>query len=206
MTFSNEDIEGLKAEIKRRLSESRYLHTLGVARAAELLAVLCAPELVDEAVVAALLHDVSKEYSHNEQLHIISEEKISIDREDESTPAVLHSFTAPAVIKRDFEKFATPNVLSAALYHTIGSPDMSVFDEIIFLSDFIEDTRSYDSSIELRKYVFSNMKRGATEDNIMVLHNACIKSIDFTMDHLKKNKKHINSKNILTRNALLSKI
>ena len=206
MTFSSEDIESLKLEIQTRLSNTRYLHTLGVAEAAEMLALFCAPELVSEAIVAALLHDVSKEYSYDEQLRIIKEYKICIDSEDKSTPAVLHSFTAPAVIKRDFGKFATDNVLSSVLYHTIGSPNMSVFDEIIFLADFIEDTRIYDSSALLRKYVFLNMQEGETESNLKVLHKACIKSIDFTIAHLTKNKKHVNSKNILTRNALLSKI
>ncbi len=206
MTFSNEEIEELKKEIKVRLSEPRYLHTLGVARASRALSELCAPSLAAEAEVAALLHDISKEYSHSEQLRIIEEENIFLDSEDKGAPAVLHAFTAPAVIKRDFEKFATQNILSAALFHTVGSPDMSVFDEIIFLSDFIEDTRTYPSSLTVRKYVFENMRPGRTDENVEVLHKACVMSIDFTVEHLRKNKKPINSKNVLTRNALLSKI
>lgn len=206
MTFSNEEIEALKCEIKKRLSEPRYLHTLGVARAASRLCELCLPSHTSEAAVAALLHDVTKEYSHEEQKSIIKEEDILIDGEDENTPAILHSFTAPAVIRRDFAKFATDSVLSSVLFHTLGSPDMSVFDEIIFLADFIEDTRTYPSSVSLRSYVFENMKLGKTEENLKILHKACIMSIDFTAEHLKKNKKCINTKNVLTRNALLSKI
>lgn len=206
MTFSNKDIEELKKEIKGRLSEPRYLHTLGVSRAAIRLAEFCAPQLTQEAEVAALLHDVTKEYPREEQLRIINDFNVALDDEDKSYPAVLHSFTAPEIIKREFSKFATKNVLSAVFSHTLGAPDMSVFDEIIFLADFIDDTRSYDSSASVRKFVFENMIGGKTEHNQKVLHKACVMSIDFTVDHLKKNEKNINSKNILTRNALLSKI
>ena len=206
MTFSNEEIENLKKEIEARLSAQRYLHTLGVARAAVRLAELCAPQLVNEAEVAALLHDVTKEYTREEQYRIIEKFKIEIDDEDKSSPAVLHSFTAPEIIKRDFQKFATKNVLSAVFSHTLGAADMSVFDEIIFLADFIDDTRSYDSSALVRKFVFENMCFDEIERNQKVLHKACIMSIDLTLEHLKDSKKYINSKNILTRNALLSKI
>ena len=182
------------------------MHTLGVARAAKRLSELCLPRFASEAVAAALLHDVTKEYSHSEQLRIIKDAGILIDDEERDTPAVLHSFTAPAIIKRDFGKFSTERVLSAVLFHTVGSPDMSVFDEIIFLADFIEDTRTYSSSALVRNYVFENMKPGLTEQNVKILHKACVMSIDFTTEHLKKNKRHVNSKNVLTRNALLSKI
>jgi len=206
MTFSNQEIERLTGEIKSRLSEPRYLHTLGVARAAKRLSELCLPSHSAEAVVAALLHDVTKELSTEEQKRIIKEELVFIDREDENTPAVLHSFTAPTGIKRDFQEFATDNVLSSVFFHTMGSPDMSVFDEIIFLADFIEETRTYPSSVSVRNFVFENMKHGKQEENIKILHKACVMSIDFTTEHLKKNKKPINSKNVLTRNALLSKI
>ena len=206
MTFSKEEIEALRSEIKNRLSEPRYLHTLGVAHAAKRLSELCLPSCATELEAAALLHDITKEYSNAEQLRIIREESIVIDNEDMKTPAVLHSFTAPTVIKRDFGRFATERVLSSVLFHTMGSPEMSVFDEIIFIADFIEETRPYPSSMSVRNYVYQNMHPGKTEENVKVLHKACIASIDFTADHLVKNKKPINSKNILTRNALLSKI
>ena len=113
MIFPNEDIEELKSEIQKRLSEKRFLHTLGVMRAAVKLSQLCLPDFASEAAVAALLHDVTKEYSHAEQMKIIEDAKIFVDDEDKDTAAVLHSFTAPAVIIREFPKYATKNVISA---------------------------------------------------------------------------------------------
>lgn len=206
MTFSKESVDALKRAVKDRLSEKRFLHTASVANAAVRLADYCIPEYKDEVEAAAFLHDITKEYSEQEHINIIKSKKIPLDAEDFESSAILHSFTAPEIIKRDFSFFATERVLSAVYNHTIGSPDMSLFDEIIFIADFIEDTRTYDSSIKLRKYVWDNMKYGELEENVKTIHKACIKAIDFTVINLIENKKRINSKNILTRNALLSKI
>ncbi len=206
MMFSKEAMCKLRNTVKNELSESRYKHTIGVVAAALMLSEFCLPELSSELEVAALLHDISKEYTMEKQLKIINDNAILLNSEDLESSAVLHSYTAKYVVENFYKDFATPNVLSSVYNHTLGAPNMSVFDEIIFLADFIEENRKYESSIEVRKYVFENMKRGNLENNIRILHLACIKSIDFTISHLVKNKIKVNTKNILTRNALLSKI
>ena len=206
MIYCKEEFESLKDDIKAALSEKRYLHTLAVVDAACKLSKMCLPDKKSEIQVAALLHDITKELSHSEQCAILSEAGVVLDDEDSESLGVIHSFTAPIFIKNHFSKFATENVISAVRYHTLGAPEMSVFDEIIFLADFIEDTRTYDSSIKLRNFVWSNMQNDDFASNIKVLHSACVKAIDYTIINLIENKKTINSKNILTRNALLSKI
>ena len=206
MNFSNDDIIKLRAMIKPRLSDKRYSHTLGVERAALRLAKYCAPELALEASVAALLHDVTKEIPYNRHISLLKDSGAALDESDYQSPAILHSFTAPIIIKTDFPRYATENVLSAVYNHTVGSPDMSVFDEIIFLADFIEDTRTYEASINLQSFVWKNMKDEDIEANIKILHRACAEAIDAAIINLIKHKKNINIKNILTRNALLSKI
>jgi len=206
MTFSDKDMELLSKSVEERLSPTRYLHTLGVAKAAVKLAELCLPERVRDVEAAALLHDISKEYPIEMQYALIKEFDINVDAEDIESPAVLHSFTAPAVIRRDFPAFSTPEILTAVYNHTIGAADMTVFDEIIFLADYIEENRKYDSCISVRNYVFDNMKFGDPDSNIIILHKGCIKAINYTLENLKSKNKPINRKNILTRNALLSKI
>ena len=206
MIFSDEKVNELKEQVRARLSEKRYLHTLSVAEAASRLCDMCMPEGKREAIIASLLHDVTKELSLEEQKLLLNEGDIVLDSEDLESVSILHSFTAPILIKKLFSEFATHNVLSSVRNHTIGSPDMSVFDEIIFLADFIEDTRTYESSVKLRELVYSNMRQNDIQNNLWVLHTACIRAIDCTVLHLIENKKKINSKNILTRNALLSKI
>ena len=206
MIFSNDDIRKLRDMIKPRLSEKRYSHTLGVERAAVRLAKYCTPELADEAAVAALLHDVTKEIPYSRHIALLKESDACLDTADYESPAILHAYTAPLIIKSDFSDYITENVLSSVYNHTVGSPDMSVFDEIIFLADFIEDTRTYEASINLQSFVWKNMKDGDITANRKVLHRACIEAIDAAIINLIKHKRNINIKNILTRNALLSKI
>lgn len=198
--------QNLLSMVKDRLSEKRFLHTVSVAKCAVELSEFCGLDSKFEAEIASLLHDITKEFSFDEQMQIIRDKKIPLDKEDFDSVGVLHSFTAPFVIISDFPEYATEKVLSAVKNHTLGAPDMSVLDEIVFLSDFIEDTRTYEASVSLRQFVFSNMKKGQFSENILVLHKACVKAIDATVINLIKNNKPINSKNILTRNALLSKI
>lgn len=206
MTFSNDEIKILALEVEKRLSRKRFLHTQGVVKMAEKLSGYCLPYKTDELLCAAYLHDVTKELPISEHIKLLSEGGAILSDEDMRTEAILHAFSAYYVIKRDFPKFSTDDVLSAVYNHTIGSPDMTVFDEIIFLSDYIEETRSYESSIKLREYVMRDLTEGAYEKNIKLLHKACIIAIDNTVLHLIKEKKAINTKNILTRNALLGKI
>ena len=206
MIFPAAEVEKLKADVCGYMSKKRYLHTLAVADAAIRLSKMCLPDEKSELEVAALLHDITKELSQADQYALLSEACVTLDDEDIESVGVLHSFTAPIFIKKCFAKFATENVLSSVRYHTLGAPQMSVFDEIVFLADFIEDTRTYDSSVKLREFVWSNMLSCDVESNLKVLHYACVKAIDCTIINLIENKKKINSKNILTRNALLSKI
>lgn len=206
MKFSDNDLELLRKKVEERLSSGRYFHTIGVVEAAVKLAELCLPESIRDLEIAALLHDISKEYPLKEQYSLIEDFGIDVGEEDYGSPAVLHSFTAPAVIKRDFPAYSTCEILRAVYNHTVGSPDMTVFDEIIFLADYIEEGRKYDSCISVRNYVFDNMKAGETASNVIILHKACIRAIDYTLENLKSQNKPINNKNILTRNALLSKI
>ena len=139
--ISHSDIENLRGEISKRLSCDRYTHTLGVERAAVFLAQMCLPEKECELRAAALLHDVTKELSTEEHFQILRSAKQKILDKDRDFIPILHSFTAPAVISADFPEFATDQILSAVYNHTLGDSDMTVFDEIIFLADFIEDTR-----------------------------------------------------------------
>lgn len=206
MSFSAEAIKVLQYEVEKRLSHKRFMHTLNVAKASVKLSEFCLPELKSEAEIAGLLHDVTKEYSDEMQLEIINRYGVILEEGERDFKAVIHSFTAPVIIQRDFPQFATPEILSAVYNHTIGSPDMRIFDEIIFLADYIEDSRTYASCVNLRNYVWSNMEEGNEAHNVHILHKACLKAINSTILNLLKLEMKIHPKNILTRNALLSKI
>ena len=206
MLFSDKDILVLTSLVSERLSEKRFSHTVGVMNMAEKLSDCYLPEQKDLAKVSALLHDISKELSREENMAIISKENILLSEYDLKTEGVIHSYTAPFVIKREFPYFAKDEVLSATYKHTVGDESMSVLDEIIFLSDFIEEGRTNKTSAELREWVLSHLYTEDGKPDFNTLHRACIAEIDSTIEYLNSKKSEINPKTLLTRKRLLSKI
>lgn len=204
--IKKEKLDRLRQQVSLLLSERRYNHTLEVEKMAVLLAAYCLPEKSDEISAAALLHDITKELSPQCQLKILEKAGCALSADEINLLDVIHSFTAPYVVRDDFPDFATDEILSAISKHTLGDADMSVFDKIIFLADFIEQSRLYPDSISTRRFVLDTMKPGAIDENIAVLNRACIMEIDSTIAHLVKNGKPLNKKTVLAKASLISKI
>ena len=207
MMFSEEMILELDKKIKTKISNHRYIHTLGVKNAAVKIAGHCYSGDVSEIIAASMLHDISKEYSEAEQFDIMKKMGVHFTDTDMMSPQVFHSFTAPYVIKNEFPDFATENVLSAVFNHTTGAADMSLFDEIIFLADYIEDGRKYQGCIDVRDALYSGFSLARDrEECIMYLHHATIKALENTIIGIIKNKNVLNERTVATRNAFVARV
>ena len=206
MAYSEEQIKELRKKVSARLGEKRFLHTLGVERMAAVLAKKILPEKEMEIRAAALLHDITKEYSVQKHIDIIREHLSFVSESDMVAASVYHSLTAPFVIKNEFSEYADEDILSAVLNHTVGAPDMSVFDEIIFISDYIEEGRTYPVCVALREKLLSGMSVCSdASECVMLLHDATIESLDNTIVSLVKRGDFLHEKTVMTRNAFLSK-
>ena len=205
--FPDTKLYDLENRVKNKLTEHRYIHTLRVRDAALKIADFCYAGDKSEIAVAAMLHDISKEYSVAEQFDMMRSLKINLTDTDLMSEPVFHSFTAPIVIKNEFADFATPNVISAVFSHTTGSPDMSLFDEIIFVADYIEDGRKYEHCKLVRKILYDAFASSKDrEECIMHLHNATIMALDHTIINLINNKKVLNERTVASRNAFLARV
>ena len=204
--ITDKEIDILASQVGERLSASRFSHTLGVMRAAELLCGYCLPEKRNELRAAALLHDIAKELSVEEQQRIIIDGGGTVSAEDVLSTPVLHSFAAPYVIMADFNDFATEDILRAVKFHTVGDAEMSIFDEIVFLADFIEDTREYAACISLRNEILPALKEGNIKENQQLLHRAALKMTDFTIEYLNKRQRHIHSAMFAAKKMLEDKL
>ena len=206
MKYTDTQIDLLRREVCQRLSEKRFYHTLGVEKMAVLIGGYCMPESVDKLRVAALLHDISKEYSEAEYFEIIKRNNITMSEDDLSAPPIWHSITAPCVVKSDFPEFADCDVLSAVYNHTVGSPDMSVFDEIILLSDYIEEGRTYKNCVILReKFLAALEKTKDTDEAIMALHMAVLESLENNINEFVSRGKGYHHRTEMTRDAIKAK-
>lgn len=206
MIVTEEKIKELEARVRSALSERRYIHTLGVRRAALRLgeALLQECELC-ELSAASLLHDIAKEIPESE-LYSMVRSRFPKLSEDALVPAVLHSYAAPIIIERDFPEFATEKILSATYSHTLGSENMTLFDKIIFIADYVEDGRVWHACRTTADKLFLGFESLDRESKIKRLNEAIIESIDNTVRSLQERGERCAQQMLLTRAAISAEI
>lgn len=181
-------IEKLRTNVASVLSEKRMKHVLAVEEMALRLGKLYFYD--DEALLllraAALLHDVTKELSDDEQLGVLESYSVKPLPEELDSMPTIHALTAALAIPDRFTEFADKRVIDAVRYHTTGREGMSVFEKIIFLADYIDDTRTYQSCAELRNEFFSaNPEEMSEDERLRHLDRSALKSIDNTLSYLR---------------------
>ena len=146
----------LKESISKRMSEYRYLHTLSVARECERLAEIFG---IDGKllITSAYLHDITKEMTVDEQTELCRSMGERLDEYAILSPKTLHSYSAPALIKRDYPEFADPEVLSTVRCHTTGKENMTLPEKLLYLADYIEPTRKFEECKKLREFFYSDL-------------------------------------------------
>ena len=180
------------------LPPSRVEHSLRVADAAVRIATKCLPGYLDEIRVAALLHDVAKGCPTEKAVDILGNID-GITSDDIATASVHHALIAPEFIRQYFPEFATHNVLSSAFNHTTGAPDMSVFDQIIFVADYVEDGRDYSSCIRVRHRLYDALESARDNAGCVKILRRTVKAIlELTVSYIRKNASQINERTLAT--------
>jgi len=107
--------------------------------------------------LAALLHDITKYYPLNEQKEIIKANYSNADYIlNNYNDKILHSYSAAFVAKEKYG-ITDNDVLGAIMHHTIGKANMNMYEKIIFLSDYIEPGRVYESCVKARELAKDNI-------------------------------------------------
>ena len=186
MIITDTMLDDLRSSVKERLSDFRWSHTAGVERMAERLAQIFASERANELRAAALLHDITKEKKTDEQIEICARYGYSLRDDEIGSPAILHAITAALVIPHEYPELATDEIISAVRWHTTGRDGMTLAEKIIYLADYIEDTRKYDECIALRNMFFDakleNMTATAAQEH---LDRVILCSLEMTVNDIK---------------------
>ena len=199
LEYTDYKLVELREKIRPYLKEKRYGHTLAVEKEAAKLGEIYLPDDINRLRAAALLHDITKKLDLQEHLKICSEFGIMYGDDPQSEEKLFHSKTAPAVIKKDFEGYYDEEILSAVRWHTTGREGMTVFEAIVYLADYIEETRTFPDCVELREYFYSELS-GSGKPKIEVLRQTMIKSFDMTVKNLIEENGLIDSDTISARN------
>lgn len=185
-------IEQIKTELKTKLKQSRYEHSLSVADTAKELATQCGAD-ADKAYLAGLLHDCAKNYSSDEMFELIDKYSIDLDPVAQKSFGLLHAFVgayeARAMCGIDEEIF------DAIYYHTVGKADMPLLTKIIYLADAIEPMRDFPGVEHLRDVAKCDIDRAVLEYTDMtikfvlnqgnLLHPSAVETRNFYLEKTK---------------------
>ncbi len=199
----NYDWEFIKATVKVFQKGKRYNHTLGVANEALNLGKIFIPKKMDKLYLAGLLHDITKDYSTEKQFQLC--EKFSINVPKSIAPKLLHSKTGAHFARDIFSReIVDDEVFDGILYHTTGRANMSLFEIIIYLADYIEDTRTFEDCVYLREFFYERIKDAVSmQDKLEVLRKTMVLSFDLTIKNLIAENKPIDTDTISSRNYFL---
>lgn len=198
-------LDALRERARATLSHGRYTHTLGVERCVCRLGERLLPEAIPALRAAALLHDITKEYTPEEHRALCEAFGISLPEEALSMPALMHAFTAPLYIRRELPSLACEPILSAIACHTVGRADMTLFDKILFVADYVEDGRTYPACVAVRQHLFASLS-DAAQDAQHALDEATLAALENTVSALLSRGKPISVETVMARNALLGRI
>lgn len=204
MNITIEQINTLRSDISNKMSGFRLGHTFGVEKMAARLGEIYCPEKIDILRVAALLHDVTKELSIEEHTEIYNRFGLTPSAEAIASPSTLHSFTAALIIPEKYPQFADEEIISAVRHHTTGRKGMSICEKIIYLADYIDETRKYDDCVALREEFFSaEPEKMSASEKITHLNRVMLHSFDLTIADLEAKGKTVVSDTLAARASII---
>lgn len=129
-------IEGIEMSL---MYHPRYKHSKRLEQMALHLNKIHHLGIEEDAIkLSALLHDVSKNLSDEENLKIMKDNMgDNIDEDLLKCPSIWHAFSGKYIAQNNYH-IINEDILNAICYHTTGRPQMSNLEKVIFLSDYIE--------------------------------------------------------------------
>ena len=183
--ITEQRLDQLREQVMGQMSPKRFRHTAAVEIMAAKLATLYCPEMSLKLRAAALLHDLTKEWSIEEHAAYCRNCGIEPDASFFLSPKTFHALTASLRIAREMPDFDDPDIVSAVRWHTTGHAGMTLSEKLIYLADYIDESRTFDGCVLLRRYFFGAdpeaMDKAGRE---ALLRDTLIFSYDLTMRDL----------------------
>lgn len=197
-------LDELRTAVAGSMSPKRFRHTVAVEVMTERLCALFCKELTMQMRAAALLHDCTKELKLEEQEALCRELGLPVTDADRLAPKTLHARTAAACIPTRYPAFADPLILDAVRWHTTGHRGMTLTEKILYLADYIDDSRSFENCVILRRYFWGAEPQNMTDDaRLALLRDTLILSFDMTMRDLLSEGNPISVETVEARDELL---
>lgn len=137
--------------LAQRLSSSALEHCRRTAVAARHLAELYGVD-PDAAALAGLLHDWDREVAGRDLVGRAQSQGLELTDVEQVQPKLLHARTGATAVREQFPSLP-PEVFSAIEKHTVGAPEMTDLDRVVYLADMLESDRQWPGADELRARV-----------------------------------------------------
>ena len=158
-------------KLKNILSEKRFNHSVNVANMAEKLAHHYNLDAT-KAKISGLLHDICKEMPEKESKEILLKNNALNLNGDKIEGKIAHGFVGACWLKENYG-ICDEDILNGVKYHTVGKKNMSLFEKIIFVADFISEERHWPDVKELQKLAFEDIDKVVLRKLVVSLRN-CI--------------------------------
>ena len=207
MRFTDAQIDALRERVRASMSDFRFTHTAEVEKMAARIGELYASDKIDILRLAALLHDITKEIDVDGQIAILESNGERTGSFERLSYKTLHARTAVYAIMRDYPELADEEVLRAVRYHTTGRADMSICEMIVYLADYIDESRKFDDCIKLRNYFWDarpeKMSESEREEHLL---RTLLLSFDMTLTSLINEGSPTSVESIEARNFIIAKL
>lgn len=180
----------IKIKLKSLLSKKRYQHSIGVASMARKLAIIYGED-ADKAYFAGYIHDIAKCITVEESNRLVR--YYGLDHKYINNVQLAHSKVG-AMLAHDVFGIRDNDILNAIAYHTTAREDMSMLEEILYVSDAIEVNRQYPEVEELRR------KSEVDIDKV------CLFILNFSIEDIRNKGKELDIDTIYAKEWIVDKI
>lgn len=172
------DLKALEEYVEGTMTAYRFRHTLGVVETAKDLAVIYGVDS-NKATIAALLHDIAKEFTSTKKREFCKEHNIYVDDFLKINIHLIHGDIGAYIAKEDLN-IQDPDILNAIINHTLGSLDMSDLEKVVYIADIIEPNRKKHKELyKLREMAYTD------------LDQAMLFALRYSVNYLKATKKEV---------------
>ena len=185
------NLQQIQNEIKNRLSEKRYYHSVCVMERCEELAQKYEYD-IETAKKVGIAHDIAKELTDEEKLEYCEKNNIEIDEMERKNISILHAKIGAHMVKKLFE--FDDEMSYAIKAHTTGLPEMDMLSKILFIADRTSKERNFPDIDYLNELLEEDIDK------------AVLYILDKKIELQLKKQANIHINTVITRNRLLDEI
>ena len=196
----------LREQVMGKMSLKRFRHTAAVEDMTARLCALYCPEHTLKMRAAALLHDITKEKTPAEQQELCHTLGLPVTSFDCRAPKTFHARTGAAMIAVEYPAFNDEMIVSAVRWHSTGRRGMTLTEQLLFLADYIDLSRTYPNCVILRRYFWGAIEAEGISSPMALqklLNDTMLLAFDMTLRDLMEEGAPIAPDTVDARNFIL---